>query len=116
MRAVLVLAEQPAQVYAQRLVPADAVVDVDHLAVRIVALVAPTSVKVAVQVIVRLVAVEIAVQVVLMLVREVAVETAVQTVLAVVENVRQPVLQVVVLDARVAVTLVVRVLAPVLLD
>lgn len=107
MQAVLVLAEQPALVYAQPLVPVDVVVDVDHLAVRIVALVALTSVKVVVQAIVRLVAVEIAVQVVLMLVREVAVETAVQTVLAVVENVQQLVLQVVVLDARVAVTLAV---------
>lgn len=103
MQAVLVLAEQLALVYAQPLVPADVVVDADHLVVRIVALVALTSVRVAVQVIVRLVAVEIVVQVVLMLVLEAVVETAVQTVLAVVENVRQPALLVVVLDARVAV-------------
>lgn len=103
MQAVLVLAEQPALVYAQPLVPADAVVDVDHLVVRAVALVAPTSVKVDVQAIVRLVAVEIVEQVVLMLALEVAVETAVQTVLAVVENVLQLALLVVVLDARVVV-------------
>lgn len=108
--------EQPALVYVRPLVPVDVVVDVDHLVVRAVVLVAPMSVKVVVQAIVRLVAVEIAVQVVLTLVREVAVETAVQTVLAVVENVLQPALLVVVLDARVAVTLAVQVLAPVLLD
>ena len=103
MRAVLVLAEQPALVYAQPLVPADAVVDVDHLVVRAVVLVAPTSVKVDVQAIVHLVAVEIAVQAVLMLALEVVAETAVQTVLAVVENVRQLALLAVVLDARVIV-------------
>lgn len=103
MRAVLVLAEQPAQVYAQPLVPADAVVDVDHLVVRAVVLVALMSVKVAVQAIVRLVAVETVVQAVLMLVREVAVETAVQTVLAVVESALQLALLVVVLGARVVV-------------
>lgn len=103
MRAVLVLAEQPALVYAQPLVPADVVVDADHLVVRVVVLVALTSVKVAVQVIVRLVAVEIVEQAVLMLVREVAVETAVQTVLAVVENVLQLALLAVVLDAKVIV-------------
>ena len=103
MRAVLVLAEQPALVYARPLAPADVVVDVDHLVVRAVVLVAPTSVKVAVQAIVRLVAVEIVEQVVLMLVLEVVVETAVQTVLVAVENVLQLALLVVVLDARVAV-------------
>ena len=103
MRAVLVLAEQPALVYARPLVPADAVVDVDHLVVRAVVLVAPTSVKVAVQAIVRLVAVETVVQAVLMLALEVVVETVVQTVLVVVENALQLALLVVVLDARVAV-------------
>ena len=103
MRAVLVLAEQPALVYARPLVPVDAVVDVDHLVVRAVVLVAPTSVKVAVQVIVRLVAVETVVQAVLMLALEVVVETAVQTVLVAVENVLQLALLVVVLGARVAV-------------
>ena len=103
MRAVLVLAEQPAQVYAQLLVPAGAVVDVDHLVVRAVVLVAPTSVKVDVQAIVRLVVVEIVEQVVLMLALEVVAETAVQTVLAVVENVLQLALLVVVLGAKVVV-------------
>ena len=103
MRAVLVLAEQPALVYAQPLVPAGAVVDVDHLVVRAVVLVAPTSVKVDVQAIVRRVVVEIAVQAVLMLALEVVVETVVQTVLVAVENVLQLALLVVVLDARVAV-------------
>lgn len=92
--------EQPAQVYARLLAPADAVVDVDHLVVRAVALVAPTSVKVAVQAIVRLVAVEIVEQVVLMLALEVVVETVVQTVLVAVENVLQLALLVVVLGAR----------------
>ena len=103
MRAVLVLVEQPVLVYARPLVPVDAVVDVDHLVVRAVVLVAPTSVKVAVQAIVRLVAVEIVEQVVLMLALEVVAETAVQTVLVVVENVLQLALLVVVLDARVIV-------------
>lgn len=59
MQVVLVLVEQPALVYVQPLVPVDVVVDVDHLVVRVVVLVAPMNVKVAVQVIVRLVAVEI---------------------------------------------------------
>ena len=95
--------------------PVDAVVDADHLVVRAVALVAPTSVKVAVQVIVRLVAVETAVQAVLMLALEVVAETAVQTVVVAVESAQQPVLLVVVLGARVAVTLAVQVRAPVLL-
>lgn len=99
MRAVPVLAEQPALVYAQPLVPVDAVVDVDHLVVRAVVLVAPMSVKVVVQAIVRLVAVEIAVQAVPMPALEVAVVTAVQTVLVVVESVQQPALQVVVRGA-----------------
>ena len=113
---MLVLAGQPALVYARQLVPVDAVVDVDHLVVRAVVLVAPTSVKVAVQAIVRLVAVETVEQVVLMLVQEAVVETVVQIVVVVVENAQQPALQVVVRGARVAVTLAVRVLAPVLLD
>lgn len=103
MRAVLVLAEQPALVYARPLVLADAVVDVDHLVARVAVLVAPTSVKVAVQAIVRLVAVEIVEQVVLMLALEVVAETVVQTVLAVVESALQLALLAVVLGARVVV-------------
>ena len=116
MQAVLVLAEQPALVYAQPLVPVDVVVDVVQVAEIIVVqdvlnnvlMDVPVAVVQGVQVLVLVVVVVHVVQDVPVLALLLVAAIVVQTALVVVENVQQPALQVVVLDARAVVHKVVQ--------